>query len=218
MKRKESLKNLARFTFETLSTLYPNADIQLKFGNDIQLLVAVMLSAQCTDKRVNQVTEILFKNYKTTEAFAKTRLAELEEAIRPCGLYHSKAKNIISTAEILLQKYGGKVPSRNEDLLELPGVGRKTANVVRSVGFGEPAFAVDTHVKRVARRIGLTRQTDPFKIEQELCQLFSRTQWKRTHHLLIFHGRNLCTARKPLCSHCPLKSRCHYYLKITISG
>ena len=173
-----------------------------------EILVAVILSAQCTDKRVNEVTKILFPLADTPEKILQLGQARLEEIIRPCGLYKSKAKHIIETSKILLENYGGKVPSDFDELLKLPGVGRKTANVILSVSFGTPALAVDTHVFRLANRLKLAEGKTPLEVELGLKEIIPRSKWSEAHHWLIWHGREICTARKPKCSICPLSKIC----------
>lgn len=173
-----------------------------------EVLVAVILSAQCTDKRVNEVTKILFPIADTPEKILQLGQARLEEIIRPCGFFHMKAKHIIETARILLERYGGEVPRDFDELIKLPGVGRKTANVVLSVTFGTPALAVDTHVFRLANRLQLAEGKTPLEVENGLKDLIPRSKWSEAHHWLIWHGREICTARKPKCSDCPLSKIC----------
>jgi len=191
-----------------LLELYPDAAPELTFKSDYELLVAVILSAQCTDVRVNEVTNILFKTASTPEAMTKLSLNALEDIIRPCGLFHTKAKNILSMSETLTQKYDGKVPETLEQLMELPGVGRKTANVVVSNAFGVPAIAVDTHVFRVSARLGLASGQNVDKTEQELMKVMPKEHWTKLHHCLILHGRRVCKARKPACESCGLNALC----------
>ncbi len=193
---------------ELLETTYPDAHCELNFSNPFELLIATILSAQATDKKVNQITERLFKKYKTPEHFLKLSQIEMEEAIKELGLYHNKAKNILAACRILVAKYDGKVPQEHEALTELPGVGRKTANVVLSNAFGIPALAVDTHVLRVSNRLGLATGTNPDSIEKQLMSLIPREKWSQAHHLLIWHGRRTCAARNPKCQDCTLISLC----------
>jgi endonuclease III len=193
---------------ELLLALYPDAAPELTFNSDYELLVAVILSAQCTDVRVNEVTNILFKRAGTPEAMTTLSLETLEDIIRPCGLFHTKAKNILTMSQTLTQNYDGKVPETLEQLMELPGVGRKTANVVVSNAFGVPAIAVDTHVFRVSARLGLASGQNVDKTEQELMKVMPREHWTKLHHCLILHGRRVCKARKPACETCGLNALC----------
>lgn len=194
-----------------LKKTYPDAKTALRFSSPLELLIATILSAQCTDERVNKVTEKLFIKYPTAQAYAQADLAELEQDIRSTGFFHNKAKNIKACCEHLERKFHGEVPSRMEDLMQLPGVGRKTANVVLGNVFDIPALVVDTHVKRVAARLGFTRQKDPDKIEQELIKIIPQEEWTLFSHLLIFHGRQICKAPKPLCPLCPVAELCPSY-------
>ena len=194
----------------TLTQLYPQADTELHFHSVFELLIAVVLSAQCTDKRVNLVTASLFQKYPTAEAIASLPLETLEEEIHSVGLYHSKAKNIQALCRMLLKDYQGEVPSEFEELVKLPGVGRKTANVVRAVGFKLPGLGVDTHVHRVSARLGLTDGSSVLKTEQDLKAMIAPEKWGDAHHLFIFHGRRLCKARQPGCDRCALKALCPY--------
>lgn len=191
-----------------LEKTYPDAHCELNFSTSFELLIATMLSAQATDKKVNQVTEKLFKNYKTPEDFLTLTQKEMESLIKEIGLYHNKAKNILATCHILVDKYGGNVPDSMDALTQLPGVGRKTANVVLSNAFNIPALAVDTHVLRVSNRLGLASGTNPDLIEEQLKRSIPRSQWIQAHHWLIWHGRRLCTSRSPKCQDCPLSSLC----------
>ncbi len=191
-----------------LEELYPDAHCALYFRNPFELLIATILSAQCTDIRVNQVTPGLFDLYPNPRAFASADLADIEEAIRSTGFFRNKAKNIIGCAAALIDRHGGQVPQTMTELTALPGVGRKTANVVLGNIFNIPAMVVDTHVKRLARRFGWTDYTDPVKIEKDLCQLLTVEKWTIASHLLILHGRALCKAQTPLCSQCPIFDQC----------
>ncbi len=191
-----------------LAEHYAGARTELKYGNNFQLLVAVMLSAQTTDKQVNRVTRGLFKKYKGPADFASLKEEELAREIRGCGLYRTKARNIILAAQRILEVYQGQVPETLEGLLTLPGVGRKTANVVLSTAFDIPALAVDTHVFRVAARLGLAGGRTPEETEVLLRQLIPEGDWKHAHHWLIQHGRSLCAARKPRCPRCFLQRDC----------
>lgn len=194
-----------------LSMTYPEAECELNFNTPFELLVAVMLSAQCTDKRVNMVTARLFVKYKTPEDFVQLGQSKLEEEIKECGLFRNKAKNILATCQALIQQYQGEVPHDLAELVKLPGVGRKTANVVASNAFGIPAIGVDTHVFRVSNRIGLAKGKEVEQVEEQLMQSIPREKWIKAHHWLIWHGRRICEARRPKCEICPLKAYCQYY-------
>lgn len=196
-----------------LEQLYPDAKAELDFTTPFELLIAVILSAQCTDVRVNQVTKILFECAGTAETLAKMPLDKIEEIIKPCGLYKTKAHHIKMTAEIIVNQYNGDVPETHENLMTLPGVGRKTANVVVSNAFNTPAIAVDTHVFRVSNRIGLTNAKTVEETELQLMKGIERELWTKAHHMIIFHGRRVCKARTPLCSECQIKPYCKYYKK-----
>lgn len=192
-----------------LARTYPDAHCELNFTTPLELLVATILSAQCTDKQVNRVTEDLFRKYRTAADFAEVDLAVLEEDIRRIGLFRNKAKNIQSCCRSLLLRHGGNVPARLEDLVQLDGVGRKTANVVLGTAFGiNSGIVVDTHVARLSGRLGLSRQTDPGKIEVDLVELVPMEEWSLFSHWLIWHGRRRCNARRPDCDACELKSLC----------
>ena len=193
-----------------LENTYPEAECALDHQNVFQLIVAVALSAQTTDKSVNQVTPALFAHYPTAEALAAADHEAVEEDIRRIGMYRTKAKNIIAMARKLCDDFGGEVPCDYDALVSLPGVGRKTANVVLSVGFGQQRIAVDTHVFRVANRIGLTHEKDVLKTELSLMERIPEERWSCTHHSLIFHGRQCCDARKPKCDECPINTYCEY--------
>jgi len=201
-------EKILREELRILEETYPNAKPQLKFGSAFELLVAVILSAQCTDKRVNIVTEKLFAVAETPEKILTLGQTRLEEIIRPCGLSKSKAKHIVDTSKILLDSYGGSVPREIDELIKLPGVGRKTANVVASVAFGVPAIAVDTHVFRVSNRLKLAEGKTPPEVERGLQKIIPREKWSAAHHWLIWHGRQICSARKPKCNVCPLSKIC----------
>ena len=192
-----------------LRTTYPDAECALVYRNAWELLVSTILSAQCTDKRVNIVTPALFARFPTVEAFAAASREDLETAIRSTGFFRNKAKNIQGAAHVMLEKFGGAVPKTMAELLELPGVARKTANVVLGVAFQvADGIVVDTHVSRLSQRLKLTREKDPTKIERDLMQVVPQADWIDIGHLLIHHGRALCTARKPACSECPLQDLC----------
>jgi endonuclease-3 len=194
---------------ELLEKEYPKAKTALHYSSPLEILVATILSAQCTDKRVNIVTKSLFKKYKTAEDYANADLAELEEDIRSTGFYRNKAKNIKNAGQMLVEKYDLQVPRTMEEIVELPGVARKTANIVLSNAYGViVGIAVDTHVRRLSKRLGLTENTDPNKIEKDLMLIVPKSHWKRITNLLIFHGRNVCMARKPKCSTCSLNKIC----------
>lgn len=196
---------------DLLLELYPDAKAELNFTNPFELLIATILSAQCTDVRVNKTTDSLFKDLKTPEDYLKLTEEELGKRIYSCGFYKTKSKNILETCRILIEKHNGKVPETIEELMELPGVGRKTANVVVSNAFGTPAIAVDTHVFRVSNRIGLSNSKNVLDTEKDLMKNIDKNMWTKAHHLLIFHGRRVCKARNPLCEECPIRPYCFYY-------
>ncbi len=193
-----------------LKETYPDAKPALHFGTPFELLVATMLSAQCTDKQVNKCTDVLFPLYNTAEAFAALDFETLEPYIKSCGVYRNKGRNILAMSRILVEQYHGEVPQTREELVKLPGVGRKTANVVLSNAFGVPAIAVDTHVFRVSNRIGLVEAKDVEHTEEQLMQHIPETDWGAAHHWLIYHGRQVCAAQRPKCDVCPLKEICEY--------
>jgi endonuclease III len=195
---------------KVLSKEIPDARIALRSSNPLDLLIATILSAQCTDVKVNQVTEGLFKKYRSPQDYAKTNLTQLEDEIRPTGFYRNKAKAIQKCCQELVARFGGEVPKTLGELVTLPGVGRKTANVILGNAFGIPGIAVDTHVQRVSQRMGLTKNSDPVKIEFELMELIPKEEWIHFSNLLIWHGRRTCVARKPLCEICPVRKRCDY--------
>ena len=199
-----------REIYERLASLHEDAQCELNFSTPFELLVAVILSAQCTDKRVNLVTEKLFKIASTPQEFVDMPIEELEEHIRSCGFYHNKAKALKEMSASLLAM-GGAVPDTREELMKLSGVGRKTANVVSAVAFGKNAIAVDTHVFRVSNRIGIADANTPEKVEEQLMAGFDEEIWSKLHHYLIFHGRYVCKAQKPNCGECTLKNSCKYY-------
>lgn len=206
-KNRENIKKI----LDILEQTYPDAECELNYTSAFELLIATILSAQCTDVRVNKVTEELFKKYNKPEDFAKLSTAEISEEIKSCGLFKSKAQKIKETSVILCSNYGGEVPDKMEELVKLPGVGRKTANVVLSNAFGVDAIAVDTHVFRVSNRIGLVKTDTPEKTEFELMKVLPKKRWSKAHHLIIFHGRRICKARKPECNICPIFEYCDYY-------
>ncbi len=197
-------------TLDILEETYPDAECALDHRNVFELLVCVVLSAQTTDKSVNRISPELFAKYPDAQALSEADQAEVEEILHSIGMYRTKAKNIISLAKELVLRYDGKVPGTYEELVDLPGVGRKTANVVLSVGFGVQRIAVDTHVFRVVNRIGLVHEKDVLKTELALMECIPEDRWSRTHHSLIFHGRNICDARKPRCKECPLADICQW--------
>lgn len=196
---------------QELMKTYPSAECELNFSSPYELLVATILSAQCTDVRVNIVTSELFKEYNTPEKIVSLTEDELGERIKTCGLYKTKGKNIMETSKVLIRDYNSEVPGNMEDLIRLPGVGRKTANVVLSNAFGIPAIAVDTHVFRVSNRIGIAKGKTPEAVENELMNNIPKELWSHAHHLLIWHGRYTCKARKPECERCPIAPWCQYF-------
>ena len=198
----------ARKIIGALKKAYPDAKIALNFGNPLELLVATILSAQCTDVRVNQVTPALFKRYTTARDYARADAAELEEQIRSTGFYRAKTRSIIAMAKGLVEKHGGEVPRSRAELVALPGVGLKTANVVLGNAYGGQAIAVDTHVFRVTQRLGLARSDDPDEIHDQLSDVLPQKEWTFTTHLIQAHGRRCCFARKPLCPACPIRTLC----------
>jgi endonuclease-3 len=199
----------APLIFKRLRRAYPDAHCELDHTNAYQLLVATILSAQCTDKRVNMVTPALFARYPDAEALAMADPREVEELVKPTGFFRNKTRSLLGMAGGLLDRFGGAVPDRMEDLVTLPGVGRKTANVILGTAFGKPAgVVVDTHVGRLSRRLGLTRLSDPVKVERVLMKLFPQKNWTLLSHLLIFHGRRVCLARRPRCAECVLNDLC----------
>lgn len=206
MLKKEQIKEV----LDILEDTYPEAECALHHKNVFQLIVAVALSAQTTDKSVNLVTPALFERYPDAQALAEADAEEVSEYIKRIGMYKTKAKNIVGMAQKLVSEYGGQVPEDYDALVSLPGVGRKTANVVLSVGFGHQRIAVDTHVFRVANRIGLVHEKDVLKTELSLMERVPEDRWSRTHHSLIFHGRQCCDARKPKCDECPINTLCEY--------
>jgi endonuclease-3 len=197
-----------RPVIERLAGAHPDAVIALRFRDDLELLVSVMLSAQTTDVMVNRVTERLFRKYRMPEDYLTVPLEDLEADIRPTGTYRQKAKNLRGAMRMLLEEFDGKVPTRLGDLVLLPGVGRKTANVVAAERGATQGIVVDTHVRRLSQRLGFTREEDPVKIERDLMRLVPRADWARFPHLLIWHGRRVCIARRPLCEDCVLNDLC----------
>ncbi len=195
---------------ELLLKKYPSPKIALHFKNPVQLLVATILSAQCTDTRVNLVTQSLFQKYRTAADFAEADLRQFEEEIKPTGFYRNKAKAIINCCRMLLKEYDSEVPSTIDELIKLPGVGRKTANVILGAAFGKPAIAVDTHVLRVSNRLGIAHSANPDKVEEELKQQIAQGRWTKMNHALILHGRETCGARRPKCGICVLFEECEW--------
>lgn len=205
-------KNDAINLIKILKETYPEATCSLDFKTPFELVVAVMLSAQCTDERVNKVTPSLFKKCKTISDFSEIEISELEDLIRPCGFYKNKAQNIKACAKKILNDFNGIVPQTMEELLTLPGVGRKSANVILLEVFGiANGIAVDTHCRRISNKIGLSKESSPDKIEQDLLKVFPKEYLKDVNHLLIWHGRNICTARNPKCEKCPINYFCNNY-------
>ena len=198
---------------EELASLYPDAKPALRYTTAYELLVAVILSAQCTDERVNKVTAVLFEKYSTPQAMVTLSQKELEEYIFSCGFYRMKAEHILSASRDILEKFGGEVPNTVESLMELAGVGKKTANVVYSVAFGGAAIAVDTHVFRVSNRLGLAKGNTPLAVEEGLCKAIPQEDWSKAHHWLIYHGRRVCHSQRPNCENCTLNGVCDYYKK-----
>lgn len=204
---KEQINDL----LDRLASVHPQAECELNFNSTFELLVAVILSAQCTDKRVNEVTKVLFAKYNKPQDFADIKQEELERLIYSCGFYRSKAAHIISCARDIAERFNGQVPEDFESLLSLAGVGRKTANVVSAVAYGKQAMAVDTHVLRLANRIGFIKSDKPEQVEKKLTEIIPHERLSQAHHLLIHHGRYICTARKPDCTQCPITQYCKFY-------
>ena len=208
---KESLEQKKKRVLKIMKRLrktYPDAKCALDFSNPLELLFATILSAQCTDKRVNKVTPALFRRYKTAEDYAQADPKELQGLIRSTGFYKNKAKNISGAATGIVERFGGKVPARQVDLVSLPGVGRKTANVVLGSAFGIPGLTVDTHMIRLGNRLGLTKNQDAVKIEFDLMKIVPQKEWSRYSHWIIHHGRQRCPARNPDCEHCEIQGLC----------
>lgn len=198
-------------SLEYLKKLYPNPGSELEYKSAFELLIAVILSAQCTDARVNKVTKVLFQKYDTPKALANANQAEIEKIIYSCGFYHNKAKNIIECSRDILQKFDGKVPNNLDDMQKLAGVGRKTANVVYSLWFGGDAIAVDTHVFRVSNRLGIAKGKTPLEVEEQLMQNFEKAEWSKLHYRLVLFGRYHCKSQNPDCANCGMKNFCKYY-------
>ncbi len=197
-----------QFLLQALAELYPDPHSELDFTNEYQLLIAVMLSAQCTDKKVNQVTPELFKAYPTFKALSEAKLSDVERIIRPINYYKTKSKNLIATGKEAVERFQSKVPDSHDELTSLPGVGNKTANVILSEKGVVPAFPVDTHIFRLAHRLGLSSGKNPDAVEKDLRKAFPSSEWRNLHHRLIFHGRRVCSARSPQCGGCVLRKLC----------
>ena len=211
MKSKKEAEEIVKI----LKEYYKDATCSLDFRNPFEMTIAVMLSAQCTDERVNKTTPALFKKYGTPEKMAEAPIEELEELVHPCGFYKNKAKNMKACSQMLVEKFGGIVPSNMEDLQSLPGVGRKSANVIMLEAFHNPqGIAVDTHAKRISNKIGFSKEEDPEKIEKDLLKVIKKEYYYDVNHLFVWHGRNTCIARNPQCEKCPVKSFCNEYKKI----
>lgn len=206
MLRKSKREAILKILEET----YKDTKTALNYNSPFELLVAVILSAQCTDERVNKITARIFPRLNTPEKMGKLSLEEMENEIRDCGLYHAKAKNLLATCQMLVQEFNSTIPDSIEMLMKLPGVGKKTANVVASIIYHVPAIAVDTHVFRVSHRLGLAKGADPLATEKELQKVIPMDKWSDAHHWLIWHGRKVCKARKPLCSQCVLLDECPF--------
>lgn len=200
---------------ELLKITYPNATCSLNFSSPFELVVAVMLSAQCTDERVNKTIPSIFAKYSTPEDFANADIGELEELIHPCGFYKNKAKNLKACAQKIVTDFNGTVPNTMEELITLAGVGRKSANVIMLDAFGiAKGIAIDTHAKRISNRIGLSKQSEPEKIEQDLLKIIPKEYLKDVNHLFVWHGRNICDSRNPKCNKCPINKFCEYYKQL----
>ena len=206
-----ALVRRARRTNRELAALYPHAHCELDFTTPLELAVATILSAQCTDKRVNEVTPVLFARYRTAADYAGADRAELEELIRTTGFFRNKATSLLGLGAALVDRYGGELPGRLEDLVSLPGIGRKTANVILGNAFGVPGLTVDTHFGRLVRRFGWTDETDPVKVEHVVMALLPKAEWTMFSHRVIFHGRRVCHARKPACGACGIAALCPAY-------
>lgn len=207
----ENRSKAAKAIYRVLSKTYPVVRCELDFTNNFELIVATVLSAQCTDKRVNTVTPKLFKKFGTPKKMAGAHIIDIEEIIQPLGFFHTKARSIQGLSQKILSEFGGEVPNNVDNLITLPGVGRKTANVVLGYGFGIPGITVDTHFGRLARRFGWTESDDPVKVEKEVGGLIAQKEWTNLSGRLILHGRRVCFARKPACAACPLANLCPSY-------
>lgn len=213
-KRKKLKKEEIAEAVELLLEAYPDAKAELDYTNPYELLIATILSAQCTDVRVNKVTKVLFKEANSAQAMCLLPLETVEKIIKPCGLYKTKAQNIKLASQKIMDVYGGEVPPTIEEIMTLPGAGRKTANVVASNAFDVPAIAVDTHVFRVANRLGLTYKKNVLDTEKELMRVLDKKHWTKLHHCIIFHGRRVCKARKPMCEICTMNHVCREFLNL----
>ena len=205
------MKNRTKEIYDLLISRFGEAGCELNFSNHYELIVAVILSSRCKDSRVNQITKDLFRKYPNPQVLAAANINELEKDIYSCGFYHNKAKNLIMMAQDLVERFGGEVPQTYDDLLSLAGVGRKTANVVMSVGFNIPAIAVDTHVFRVSNRLDMARSKTPLECELKLQKEVTKDRWSRFHHLLVLFGRYVCSSQHPHCTDCELKKYCVFY-------
>lgn len=211
MKNKEEAVKIIK----ALKKAYPDATCSLDFESPFQMMIAVMLSAQCTDERVNKTTPKLFEKFGTPEKLAVADINEIEEIIHPCGFYKNKAKNAINASKVVLEKYNGEIPQSIEELVTIPGVGRKSANVIMLEAFNKPCgIAVDTHAKRISNKMGFSKETDPSKIEQDLIKVFPYEYFYDVNHLFVWHGRNFCDSRRPDCKNCPVNSYCDAYKNI----
>jgi endonuclease-3 len=208
MESKEELKKRAASTVRTLRKRYPGATTALRFSSPHELLVATVLAAQCTDRKVNEVTQVLFRKYRSPADFAKARRSTLEKIIRPTGFFRSKSKSIIALSKDIVERHAGRVPDNMDDLVDLSGVGRKTANVVLAGAFGKPGVIVDTHMIRIANRLGFTDKKDPNKIELDLMDILPRKVWGGFSFMIVLHGREVCKARNPLCHICTIEKWC----------
>ncbi len=207
-------KKKARAVFKGLSSAFPNPRVELDYNNALELLVATVLSAQCTDVKVNEVTKELFVKYRAPEDYAKVAVEEFENDIHATGFYRQKAKNIRKAMQIILAEHGGEVPADMEALTRLPGIGRKSANVILGNIYDIPGIVVDTHVGRVSRRLGLTEEEDPVKVEHALGSLLAKKNWTKFGQIIVLHGRYICKARKPLCDECSVMAQCDYFRNV----
>lgn len=211
-KNTKHTKNEVIEIIKILKEMYPDATCSLDFKTPFEMGIAVMLSAQCTDERVNKTTPAIFKKYNTPQDFVDMDIQELEELIYPCGFYKNKAKNIKAYSKMIIEEFGGKLPQDIDKLTLLPGIGRKSANVIMLEAFNKPVgIAIDTHAKRISNRLGLSYESDPSKIEQDLLKQIPKEYYKDVNHLLVWHGRNICDSRKPKCDKCKLNKYCNYY-------
>ena len=207
MKKEDAIR-----VIDILKKTYPDATCSLDFKTPFEMGIAVMLSAQCTDERVNKTTPELFKKYKKPEDYLKASQEEIEKIIKPCGFYKNKAKNLLSYVKMVVEKYNGKLPENMEELVKLPGIGRKSANVIMLEAFNNPqGIAIDTHAKRIANRVGFSKEKEPSKIEKDILKLIPKKYYKDVNHLLVWHGRKTCDSRHPKCEECTIKEYCNYY-------